>query len=166
LPLQSGNSSCGTVTANVVGGPRVQFVGPLGTTNPAPPFGPGYDFSPNCRVGFVIPPPGPGGSWVNLYNLIFESTSGAGGINSPYNFQSTTIEARFSPDDSVVAVIGPAGIGSPHDFSIVLHDLVTRADSSAEFFDGSITSLNLTGDQVTVNGSNAAIPFSFTMQLP
>jgi hypothetical protein len=154
------------VTANVIAGPRVQFVGPLGTTNPAPQIGPGYDFSPNCRVGFVIPPPGSGGDWVNLYNLLFESTSGAHGINNPYNFQSTTIEARFSPDDSVVAVIGPAGTGSPRAFSIVLHDLVTRADSQAEFFDGTITSLNLVGDQVTVSGTNVTTPFSFTMHLP
>ncbi len=170
-PLQSGNSTCGSsVTATIVAGPSVQFSSPLGTTNPSPDFGPGYDISSNCRTGFVISPPGPdplNPRWfVNLFNLLFEPTTGAPGINNSYNFPSVAIEARFSPDASIVAIIGPGPGGAAGAFSIQLHDVVTHSSSSSVSFDGVVTSLNLAGNEVMVMGNDAGVPFSFPMGLP
>ena len=166
-PLQSSDDVCDGVDANIVAGPRVQFVTPLGTTNPAPQFGPGYDFSSrtNCRVGFVIPPVG-AQPFVNLYNLDFPPSTGADGVNSPYNFPATAIEARFSPDDSIVAIIGPGGPATNRAYAINLFDVVRKQSGTAAFFDGAISSLELTGNEVTVSGSDLSGPFSFTLQLP
>lgn len=169
-PLQSGNSSCGPVTATIVGGPSVQFSSPLGMTNPSLAFGPGYDIAANCRTGFVIPPvsgaPGNPVWFVNLVNLQFEATTGAPGINNSYDFASVAIEARFSPDASIVAIVGPGPGGVGGGFSVQLHDVVTHDSSGSAGFDGIITSLNLAGEEVTVVGSQASGPFSFTLQVP
>lgn len=165
-PLQSGNSTCGPVTATIAGGPSVQFTSPLGTTNPALAFGPGYDISSDCRVGFVIPPVSGGTPFVNLVNLLFAASTGAPGINNSYDFASVAIESRFSPDGSIVAIVGPGPGGVGGGFSVQLHDVVTHNSSSSAGFDGIITSLNLAGEEVTVTGDQPSGPFSFTLQLP
>ena len=154
------------MTATIAGGPSVQFTSPLGTTNPALAFGPGYDISSDCRAGFVIPPVSGGTPFVNLVNLLFAASSGAPGINSSYDFASVAIEARFSPDGSIVAIVGPGPGGVGGGFSVQLHDVVTHNSSSSAGFDGIITSLNLAGEEVTVTGDQPSGPFSFTLQLP
>jgi hypothetical protein len=149
FPLRSDNATCGPVTAVVVGvgGPRVQFSGPLGVTNPAPLFGPGYDFSPNCRVGLVLPPLGDV-PFVNLFNLGFVPATGAAGINDPLNFPALAADVRFSPDDSIVAVVGPGQAQGSS--ALVLHDVVQRQHSTPAHFDSAIVSMMLADTRVTV----------------
>ena len=164
FPLISTSDTCGMVTANVVAGPRVQFTSPLGVTNPSPELGGGYQIAPgpNCRAAIVVPPL-VGQPFVNLFNLQFPASTGARGINNPFNFADSAYDARFSPDQSIVAITQQIPTGQQ---SIILADIVTQRLSSSAAFDGILTSVTLTGNEATIIVNTVTGPNTFTLQLP
>lgn len=160
-PLRETDGTCGpdveaVVTATGMG-PTVIFTSPLGEV--AQPIGAGYQFTSmaRCRAAVVVPPV------VNspillLFNLQFPPTTDAPEIDEAYSVLLEPIEAWASPDDSLVAVVGPSGPGSPRDHALVLVDVVNEWTSSAQFFDGGVTGISVTGDEVEVTTATVTFP--------
>jgi len=140
----------------------VEFITPLGTTSPAPLIGGGYQISPNCRAGIVVPPL-VGQPFVNLFNLQFPPSTGARGINSPHNFASGVYDARFSPDDSIVSLTQQLPTGQQ---SIVVVDIINQRISTSTPFNGILSSVSLAGSDATVIVNTITGSQTFTISLP
>ena len=178
--LTTANDNCGPVNASVVaaGGPRVIFDTPIGNSNSLA-IGAGYQISPQCRVGVVVPPAQgtPPNTFfnLNLANLFFPADTGAPGVTTVEVLNNTVATGFwFSPDESIVAIEGPTGgVGTPRTTVLILYDVVTRRSRGSIFYDGTLTSIVLndlnnlssSGRQtVTINGP--ALPQPATHPLP
>ena len=108
--------SCGMflATSVAIGSPGVQFSGPSGNLgNPVPSVG--WVLSPRCRAAVAVLPVPPGGlpQMVGFFNLGFPrppaQTTPGFQVDS-FAYPETPV--FFSPDDSLVVTVGPAGPGS------------------------------------------------------
>jgi hypothetical protein len=170
VTLRTGNSTCGSVTATVVAtgsGPGVQFTGPpFNQTNPhtlpfsgrePQPPGPalpeGYTISARCRVGLVIPPVIQNTPRTALWNLGFDPAIGAKPLGSLIdNPTGVFTNGYFSKDDSLFLLITPTSGGTPNTTSAGLYDLARGTKIGVgKFFTGTVVSVVLTGNTVTLN---------------
>jgi hypothetical protein len=149
---------CGLANAIVVStsaGAAVIFQTPTGNTK-STVFSQGYSFSPVCRVGLVVlPAPGFG---VALFNLGFD------GIGLLIGAEIMHLAGRFtnywfSPDDSLLVLIGSSGSGSGsgslQNAAASLYDMVDGSQiGRTEFFTGFVASVWLdNNNQVQVSGT-------------
>lgn len=96
-----------------------------------------------------------------VYNLGFPASTGAvtipGVIINPAGIHSTFYNYFFSPDDSLLVLIGPGGPGSLHPRSANLYDMISgNSIGATQFYSGAITGITLHAGRVTVRYTDAA----------
>jgi len=140
--LTSASSSCGSYTATSGGNsqtPTVTFSDGHGHTFFSP-VGAGYFFSPNCRATVVLQP-------VTNIPVIFELafTANGGYFGRSFHIDAATTNYYFSPDDSVMLTVEPAGSGSNQAQVANAFDLLTQGATlgSNAFFTGPVVSVQL-----------------------
>ena len=163
-----------TVSAIVgpaLNGPGVQFETPSGNWPTLIPFSQGYTISPTCRVGIVVPPVSSSGQiFLDFYNLDFDPSTGT---THPIPSNSVVIQVAFqavyfSPDDSLVVIIGPTPPGSPQAQIATLWDMVTGASiGPSQFFTANNLVITLAGNRATLSGTGPqGQPISFSWTVP
>jgi hypothetical protein len=145
--VASSDPPCGAVSAMVKAtgdGPGVEFTiaTPSGPAHTSPRVVPAvyYAISPRCRIGVIVAPRQSGvngADALSFYNLGFAPTTGApqlGAIvrNIPSIFWQ---QFWFSPDDSLLMLIGRAAGGTPNTHTASLLNMIDGAQFGAtEFF--------------------------------
>ena len=119
VPVIHNSTTCGNVDAIVTGSGQGRIVVFVINTSPQIPnttvSATFYLISPNCRVGVVIPPLNTRtGPIVNLYNLGFDQTMNPRARKGREldSIRAFWQQFWFSPDDTLLVVIGRAIIGS------------------------------------------------------
>lgn len=186
VTLTTGNSSCGSVSANVRStgnGLGVEFTGsPFGRTrpnavveffrNPGHSEPQGYAISSQCRIGVVRAPiSNLNEHFTSFWNLGFNPSIGAEGLGNMavQPVKGPYVQAFFSQDNSLCLLITAADQSlTNHTTAAGLLDFGRGSViSPSRFFTGFINSINLNVNTVTLNYTDPQNrPQSFTWQIP